>query len=519
MQASGKLASIPTDPMIRIRHADRFFIEGEWTKPSTTAKLELISPNSEECFMVVADGREADIDRAVSAARRAFDNGPWPLLSHNDRARKLRDLASKLRNRLEELVYVHTEQMGALVPTAERIAAGAIGKLDYYAELAATYLWTEERNPADGKLLSIPPDGNEPAGGGDTIAMVVKEAVGVVAIITAWNGPLALLTTKLAPALLAGCTVIIKPSPETPLEAYIVAECAEAAGFPPGVINLVCAQRDVSDYLVRHRGVDKVSFTGSTAAGRRIASVCGERIARVSLELGGKSAAIVLDDADVDLVAASLTGGICSLSGQVCAALSRVVVSRRLHDNVVDALEQRFRALRIGHSRDHETQLGPLAMKRQLDRVEGFIAQGRRDGATLVTGGNRPKTPRRGYFIEPTLFSDVDAAAPLAQEEIFGPVLSVIKYEDEADAIRIANDSIYGLNGAVFTNDAARAYEIMRRVRTGTIAQNGFKISPGLPFGGFKQSGTGRENGVEGLEMYLEKKTLHLDRRPAKLGA
>ena len=343
------MASIHADPMIRIEHADKFFVDGEWIKPSTTATLELISPNSEECFMRVAEGREADIDRAVSAARRAFDHGPWPHLSHDERAVKIRALASKLRGRLDELAYVHTEQMGALVPTAQRIAAGALSKLDYYADLAATYAWTEERNAADGTLLRVPHGGDESsaarrAAGDAAIALVVKEPVGVVAIITPWNGPLALLTSKLAPALLAGCTVIVKPSPETPLEAYILAECAEAAGFPPGVINLVCAQRDVSDYLVRQPGVDKVSFTGSTAAGRRIASVCGERIARVSLELGGKSAAIVLDDADPDMVATTLTGALCSLSGQICAALSRVVVSHRRHDDLVDALAQKFRA-------------------------------------------------------------------------------------------------------------------------------------------------------------------------------
>jgi aldehyde dehydrogenase (NAD+) len=255
-----------------------------------------------------------------------------------------------------------------------------------------------------------------------------------------------------------------------------------------------------------------VSFTGSSVAGRRIASVCGERIARVSLELGGKSAAIILDDADFGLVARSLTDGICALSGQLCAALSRVVVPRRRHDELVDALADGLRAMRIGHSRDPDTQLGPLAMKRQLDRVQGYIAQGLSDGATLVTGGGRPRHIDRGYFIEPTLFANVDNSLSIAQDEIFGPVLSVIKYEDESEAIRIANDSIYGLNGAVFTKDAGRAYDVMRKVRTGSIAQNGFKVDPGLPFGGFKQSGIGRENGIEGLELYLEKKTLYLNR-------
>jgi acyl-CoA reductase-like NAD-dependent aldehyde dehydrogenase len=495
------VSTIDIDPAIRVKNPDKLFINGQWVKPSTADKIVLVSPNSEQPVQAVAEGKEADIDRAVAAARAAFDAGPWPRMSHAERAAKMRELAAKLRERAADIAYVTTEQMGALPSVTQMMAAGAPGQLEYYAGLADTYPWVDPRPP----------------GNGQGAAFVVSEAVGVVAIITPWNVPLGLLVLKLAPALLTGCTVILKPAPETPLEAYILAECAEAAGFPPGVINLVCTHREAADYLVRQPGVDKVAFTGSTLAGRRIASVCGERIARVTLELGGKSAAIILDDADPAQVAASLTGSTARLSGQVCAALTRIVVSDKRHDDFVDALSDSFRALRVGYSRDPETQLGPVAMKRQLERIQSYVAKGRDEGATLVTGGQRPKNLNHGYFIEPTIFSGVDRGATIAQEEIFGPVLSVIRYSDEADAVRIANDSIYGLNGAVFTNDAERAYDIMRQVRTGSITQNGFKIDSTLPFGGFKQSGIGREYGVEGLKNYIELKTVNMDRAPPSL--
>jgi acyl-CoA reductase-like NAD-dependent aldehyde dehydrogenase len=414
----------------------------------------------------------------------------------------MRELATQLLNRGKEIAFVYTEQMGALPFIADTAAVSAAGYLNYYAGLADSYPWEEERTPGDRTGA----------------AFVRSEPVGVVAVITPWNGSLQGLTQKLAPALIAGCTAVLKPAPETPLEAYILAECIEAVGFPPGVINMLCANREVSDYLVRQPGIDKVGFTGSTAVGRRIASVCGERIARVGLELGGKSAAIVLDDADPGTVALALTGSTCLLSGQACAALTRVVVPSKRRDEFVDALAAGFKSVRIGHSRDPQTQLAPLAMKRQLERVEGYIKKGVAEGAGLVTGGKRPTHLGKGYFIEPTLFTLVDNSATIAQEEIFGPVVSVIGYVDEAQAIRIANDSIYGLNGAVFTPDTERAYAMMRQIRTGMIAQNQFKFDSTLPFGGFKQSGIGREYGIEGLQPYLELKTIHLDRRPGNLG-
>jgi aldehyde dehydrogenase (NAD+) len=333
----------------------------------------------------------------------------------------------------------------------------------------------------------------------------------VVAAIAPWNAPYAIMTQKIAPALVAGCTVIMKPAPETPLEAYIIAECAEEAGLPPGVLNLVPAHREASDHLVRNPGVDKVGFTGSTAAGRRIASVCGERIARVTLELGGKSAALVLDDFPVDQAAAILTGTICTMTGQVCATLSRVIVSRHRHDELAAAIVEAMGRIRVGDPNDPASQMGPLAMRRQLERVEGYVQKGIEQGAKLACGGRRPPHLPKGFYFEPTLFTNVDNRMVIAQEEIFGPVISLIACEDEADAIRIANDSIYGLNGAVFTPDADKAYRVARQLRTGCVGQNGLRMDFMAPYGGFKQSGIGREGGPENFLAYTETKTILTD--------
>jgi acyl-CoA reductase-like NAD-dependent aldehyde dehydrogenase len=324
------------------------------------------------------------------------------------------------------------------------------------------------------------------------------------------------MLNKVAYALAAGCTIVMKPSPETPLEAYIIAQAAAAAGLPAGVVNLVCGEREASEHLVRNPGIDKVSFTGSTAAGKRIASICGERIARCTLELGGKSAVIVRDDFPIEAAAQLLTGTITLMSGQVCAMLSRAIVSRRRHDELAAAIARQMQQVVIGHSDDPTTQLGPLAMKRQLERVERYIEVGRQS-ADLVTGGRRPPHLKRGYFIEPTLFAGVENQSRIAQEEIFGPVLSLIPADDEDDAIRIANDSNYGLNGSVLTQDAEAAYRIARRIRSGAIGQNGLRMDFGLPYGGFKQSGLGREGGIEGLTAYLETKTILLDAAPRAL--
>jgi acyl-CoA reductase-like NAD-dependent aldehyde dehydrogenase len=479
---------------IHIQHPDRLFIGGQWVKPAAPGEIELVSPATEQVFAKVAEAREADMDAAVAAARKAFDEGPWPRMSHAERADYLRKMAAALEPRIPELASAWTEQIGGLAVMGAGMHIGGVMQYGFYADLASSY----------------PFEVRQPSMIGGT-AVIVREPVGVVAAIAPWNAPFMIMTTKVAPALLAGCTVIMKPSPETPLETYILAEAAEAAGLPPGVVNLVPSHREAADYLVRNPGVDKVGFTGSTAAGRRIASVCGERIARYTLELGGKSAAIILDDFDTVHAAKVLAGTITVLTGQVCATLSRAIVPKKRHDELAEAIAQEMKAVRIGDPYDPETQMGPVAMKRQLERIEGYIARGVADGAKLVSGGQRPSHMNRGYYIEPTLFTNVDNTSAIAQEEIFGPVLSLIPAEDEEDAIRIANQSIYGLNGAVMTHDSQKAYDIARRVRTGAIGQGGLKMDFALPFGGFKQSGVGREGGAEGLAPYLETKTILLD--------
>lgn len=483
---------------VTISNPDKIFIGGAWAAPSTDKTITLIDPNTEQPVGRIAEAVEADMDRAVEAARKAFDEGPWPTTPPAERAKYLYRLAEALRKREPELAKAWTAQVGALSTIAPFIIGGGAASVEHMASVTESY------------------DFEKPASSSEAdTAVIVREPVGVVAAIAPWNAPYTIMLSKVTAALSAGCTVIMKPSPETPLDAYIIAEAAEEIGLPPGVVNLVCGDRAASDHLVCNHGVDKVSFTGSTVAGKRIASVCGERIARCTLELGGKSAAIVRDDFATEDAAKLLASTITVFSGQVCAMLSRAIVPRRRHDELADAIAGEMKKVKIGHSTDPETQLGPLAMGRQRDRVEGYIEKGK-EVADLVTGGQRPSHMNRGYFIEPTLFANVDNSSVIAQEEIFGPVLSLIPCEDEEDAVRLANESNYGLNGSVLTHDHEAAYKIARQVRAGGVAQNGMKADFSLPFGGFKQSGIGREGGAEGLAAYLETKTILLDGRPSK---
>lgn len=493
--------NVMTPGAIRLKNADKLFIDGQWVAADRGGSIEVVSPHTEEVAAVVAEASEADMDRAVVAARRAFDDGPWPRLTHQERGEWLKKLAANLAPRAPELQRAWTDQIGALAVMSPMMVGGGIAGLSYYAGLAETFDFAKAHPPADGRGAAV----------------VAREAVGVVVAVVPWNAPFAIMINKIAPALLAGCTVIMKPSPETPLEAYIIAEAAEAAGFPPGVINLVPAHREASDYLVRNPGVDKVSFTGSTLAGRRIASVVGERIGRYTLELGGKSAAVILDDYDVAAAAKALAFTISIMSGQVCATLSRVVVSKARAGDLAEAIKAEMAQIRVGDPYEPTTQMGPLAMRRQLDRVEGYIAKGVAEGARLVCGGGRPSDLERGVYFEPTLFADVQSRMTIAQEEIFGPVISLLTYDTEDEAIRIANDTNYGLYGAVFTNDNDAAYRIARGMRTGGVTQNGFRMDHFLPFGGFKQSGVGREGGLEGLKSYTEIKTILLDGAPSAL--
>ena len=480
-----------------VSHPDQFFIDGGWVNPSSDAKIEVIDSGTEELYFRVPEAQAADIDRAVTAARKAFDEGPWLRLSHQERAGYLRGFAAALRERAGDVGEIWPRQSGVLQSIALLTAQGEASMFDYYADLAATFPFEEQHQPSLGGF-----------------GLLVREPVGVVGAIIPWNGPLSLIVYKIAPALLAGCTVVIKASPEAPGEAYLVAEIAEKLGLPAGVLNVVTADREVSELLVRDPRVDKIAFTGSTAAGRRIASLLGERIGRYTLELGGKSAAVVLDDADIETTATHLAGAECLMTGQVCASLTRIVVTRDRHDALVDALAASFSQVRVGSPFDPETQMGPLAMSRQRDRVEGYIAKGIAEGATLATGGGRPKHLDHGYYVEPTVFANVDNSHTIAQEEIFGPVLSVIPAADEAESIRIANDTIYGLNASVFTADLDRAQAVARQLRSGTVGINAFRSDFGISFGGFKQSGVGREGGREGQLPYHEVKTVLGDQAP-----
>lgn len=479
---------------VSIAHPDALFIGGEWVAPASNRRINVVSAHSEAVIASVAEAGVEDVDRAAQAARIAFDQGPWPRLSPAERAVYVRRLSDALAPRMPEVARAWVEQIGALSHVAPFVTGGGKFWFDYYADLAASFEW----------------DTAVPRIGGGGQARVVREPVGVVAAIAPWNNPFGILAGKVAPALIAGCTVVMKPAPETPLEAYILAEAAEAAGLPPGVVNLVCADRAASDRLVRHSAIDKVSFTGSVAAGRSIGMACAERFARCTLELGGKSAAIVLEDADIAATAATLAQVITMSAGQVCATLSRVIAVNALHDRLVDALHAELGRIRVGHPDDASSGMGPLAMERQRDRVEDYVAIGRAEGARLLLGGTRTAGMERGWYFDPTLFTGVERSMRIAREEIFGPVLAVLRVADEAAAIDAANDSDFGLYGAVFCADADRAYRVARQVRTGTIAHNGFHFDPSLPFGGFKHSGIGREGGVAGLTSFTETKSIIL---------
>jgi acyl-CoA reductase-like NAD-dependent aldehyde dehydrogenase len=484
---------------VTLSHPNALYIGGRWVAPAAGGRIEVISPDTEQVSAVVAEAPEPDRDAAVSAAREAFDHGPWPRMEPAERAAFVRKMAGLLRERQDELSRAFVAEIGALASFAPLAAAGATATFDSYANIAEKYDWVKE----------------EPSTVPGHKVLVVREPVGVVAAISPWNMPYAIMAQKVAPALVAGCTVIMKPSPETPLDAYIIAEAAERAGLPPGVLNLVPAHREAADYLVRNPGVDKISFTGSTAAGRRIASVAGERIARVTLELGGKSAAILLDDMPTAVAAKILARTIIVLSGQVCAMLSRAIVPASRHDELAEAIAAEMQQVKVGYSTDPATQMGPVAMKRQLERIERYVDLGVREGARLVTGGRRPPGLKRGYFFEPTLFANVDNRMTIAREEIFGPVLSLIPARDLDQAIELANESDYGLNSAVLTNDVEAVYRVGRRLRAGNVGHNGMKADFNQPFGGFKQSGVGREGGVEGLMPYVETKTILIEQPAA----
>lgn len=482
-----------------IRHPERLYIAGEWVTPKSGLAIVVTDPTTEQAYLQVAAAGPADMDRAIAAARGAFDNGPWPWLSYSERAEYLRAIADHLDRRLDDVVDVWPHESGILRSLAKTEVSGIPNIYRYYARLAATYPFSEPATPT----------------GGGEFGMILHEPVGVVGAIIPWNSPLILIAYKVAPALLAGCTVILKSSPEAPGEGYVMAEIAEAVGLPPGVLNVVTAERAASEALVTDKRVDKITFTGSTAAGRRIASLCGNRVARYTLELGGKSAAVLLDDYDIADAARTLANAECTLAGQICSSLTRIIVPATRHDEMVDALSAEFERVIVGNPLEASTQIGPLATKRQHDRVLEMIERGIAEGAVLATGGKRPAGLDRGYFIEPAVFGHVSNHHAIAQEEIFGPVLSVIPSESEDEAVRIANDSIYGLNASVFTNNVDKARRVAGQLRSGTVGHNAFRTDFGIGAGGFKQSGVGREGGRAGLAAFLESKTIILEGTPS----
>jgi aldehyde dehydrogenase (NAD+) len=470
---------------------DQLLIGGEWVAPASDKRFEVRSPATLEVVGSVPEAVEADIDAAVAAARRAFDHGPWPTTSPADRAKVIARFSELLTERLGEFKTVLTEEMGAPGATVEMMMyVPSTAVLAAYQEIVPTFPWEETRTGMFG------------------VSRVRREPVGVVAAIIPWNVPLFIAINKLIPALLAGCTVILKPAPETPIDALMLGALFVEAGLPTGVLSVVPADREVSEYLVTHPGVDKVSFTGSTAAGRRVGSLATERLKRVSLELGGKSAAIVLEDVDLAASAFMIAYSGLMNSGQACVAQSRILAPRSRYEEITEAIVENAKMLSVGDPMDPATQLGPLVAERQRDRVEGYIEKGKAEGARLVLDGTRPAGLDVGWYVAPTVFADVNNTMTIAREEIFGPVLSVIPYDTEDEALAIANDSEYGLAGSVWTADVDHGYEIAKQVRTGTYGINWYAFDMGSPFGGFKNSGIGREDGPEGLAAFCELKSI-----------
>ncbi|MEA2167542.1 MAG: hypothetical protein QOF76_842 [Solirubrobacteraceae bacterium] len=480
--------------------SNELFIGGAWVAPQGNERIEVFSASTEEPIGSVPEGSTADIDAAVKAARDALEG--WSATSVEDRAATLERFADAMEKRGPEIARRVSMQNGmpiAIASQLEGVFPAVLAR--YYAGLIRNTPLEEER---DGLL------------GGKII--VQKKPIGVVGAIVPWNFPQTLALFKLAPLLAAGCTVVVKPSPETVLDSLELAEAVMEAGFPEGVINIVPAGREVGAYLVEHPGVDKVAFTGSTAAGRKIAARCGELLRPVTLELGGKSAAIVLDDADLSTSVENLFGATLLNNGQTCYLGTRVLAPKARYDEVLQIFGGLAGALQVGDALDETTQIGPMASARQRDRVQSYIDKGKAEGATVVAGGG-DSGQERGWFVQPTVFGNVDMSHTIAKEEIFGPVLSVIPYDDDEDALRIANDSEYGLGGSVWTADPERGEAIARRVQTGTIGINHFMVDPAAPFGGVKQSGIGRELGPEGLQAYFATQTIYKTQGGAEQGA
>ncbi|MGV9869566.1 aldehyde dehydrogenase [Rhodococcus koreensis] len=470
---------------------DKLYIGGKWVAPATDQVLEVFSPATEELIGSCPVASPADIDDAVAVARRAFDEGPWPQTPPAERGEILAKAAKLIEERGETLNALISSEMGqppAMVGMMQQTPS--LATLNFYAGLANEFEWEQTRTGVFGQTK------------------VLREPVGVVAAVLAWNVPLFLAVNKLSPALLAGCTVLLKPAPESPLSTHVLAEIFAEAGVPDGVISVLPGGAETGEYLVSHPGIDKITFTGSSPVGRKIGAIAAQNLKRCSLELGGKSAAIILEDADLASTMPMLVMSGLMNTGQACVAQTRILAPRSRYDEVLDALVAGAGFMAVGDPSDPAAQLGPLISEKQRDRVEGYIANGKEQGARVVLGGGRPEGLDKGWYVEPTIFADVDNSMTIAREEIFGPVLSVIPYDSEDEAIKIANDSDYGLAGSVYTTDIDHGLAVAKQIRTGTYAINWYAFDPGSPFGGYKASGIGRENGPEGLEAFCETKSV-----------
>jgi aldehyde dehydrogenase (NAD+) len=472
-----------------MNNRDKFFIGGRWVAPSTKETIEVHNAGTGAVMGSVPAGGEQDINAAVAAARAALEG--WSQTAVEKRAEFLEKISAGLKARAEELAKLIAEEVGMPIKLSGRIQAGLpIANFANYAKLVKGFKFEETV-------------GN---------SVVVREPVGVVGAITPWNYPLHQITLKVAPALAAGCTVVLKPSEVAPFNAFLLAEVVESVGLPKGVFNLVTGLGPTAgEALVKHPEVDMISFTGSTRAGKRISELAAQSVKRVALELGGKSASVILDDADLASAVKATVNGCYLNSGQTCTALTRMLVPESKYDEAAKVAAEVAKGFTLGDPLSEATRLGPLTSAAQLERVRRYIRKGLEEGAELLAGG--PETPEGlpgGYFVKPTVFGKVKPGSTIEQEEIFGPVLSIITYKDEDDAVRIANDTAYGLAGAVWSKDDARAQKVARRIRAGQVDVNGGAFNMNAPFGGFKQSGHGREAGVYGLEEFLEYKSLQL---------
>ncbi len=468
------------------------YVGGRWVAPAEGAVLDVINPATEEVIGHAPLASSTDVEGAVAAAREAFDSGPWPRTSPEVRAEALASMAAYLTERARPLAELNIDEAGVPITFAHARQLGPVAVFNYFVDLTRTFPFREIRPGA------LAP------------ALVVREPAGVVGAVVPFNGPIMSAAAKIAPALAAGCTIVFKPAPETPLDAFVLAEAAEAAGVPPGVVNVLPGDAAVGEAIVTHPGVDRVVFTGSTRAGRAISEACAGTFKRLTLELGGKAAAVLLDDAPIETSLASILPMSYFNSGQACIALSRILAPRSRYDEVVDAAIEATRAMTVGDPRDPTTVLGPVISARHRSRIEGMIERARQGGGTIAFGGRRPSHLGRGWYVEPTVFRDVDNTSYIAQNEVFGPVVAIIAHDGDDDAVALSNATPYGLSGAVFTPDLERAMMFAERVKVGTFGVNGYMLDFSLPFGGCKQSGIGREFGLEGLAENTEVKAIAL---------